>query len=79
MHRNHRIKIEFLPALMNFPFAAIFIYILFSEQIYWNMFNSLLAGYLGNLSMELDLYSDGINFWNYCVFSHHNPFGNDFE
>ncbi len=49
MHRNHRIKIEFLPALMNLPFAAIFIYILFSEQIYWNMFNSLLAGYLGNL------------------------------
>ena len=74
MHRNHRIKIEFLPALMNFPFAAIFIYILFSEQIYWNMFNSLLAGYLG-IFMELDLYSDGINFWNYCVFSHHNPLG----
>nr|MDO8114696.1 glycoside hydrolase family 2 TIM barrel-domain containing protein [Candidatus Sigynarchaeota archaeon] len=46
-----RIKIEFLPVLMNVPFIAIILYILFSNASYWSMFNSILAGvfHLGDL------------------------------
>ncbi|MBN2152372.1 MAG: hypothetical protein JW839_13050 [Candidatus Lokiarchaeota archaeon] len=46
-----RVKIEFLPALMNVPFVAIILYVLFDNQEYWGMFNSILAGvfHLGNI------------------------------
>ena len=46
-----RIKIEYLPALMNVPFVAIILYVLFSNSSYWSMFNTILAGvfHLGDL------------------------------
>nr|MDO8087361.1 glycoside hydrolase family 2 TIM barrel-domain containing protein [Candidatus Sigynarchaeum springense] len=44
-------KIEFLPCIINVPFIAIILYVLFDNRSYWGMFNGILAGvfHLGNL------------------------------
>ncbi|HME55794.1 MAG TPA: glycoside hydrolase family 2 TIM barrel-domain containing protein [Candidatus Lokiarchaeia archaeon] len=41
-----RLKIEFLPLLMNLPFVAIFLYVLYSNTDYWSMGNAYISGAL---------------------------------
>jgi beta-galactosidase len=64
-----RIKIEYLPALMNVPFVAIILYVLLSNISYWEMFNGILAGVfrLGNLPYVEILVGMAIGFGVYTA------------
>lgn len=49
---HRRIKIEFLPALMNLPFTAIFLFVFYSNKLYWEMFNGIIAGVFWNIQID---------------------------
>ncbi|MEX2684556.1 MAG: glycoside hydrolase family 2 protein [Candidatus Sigynarchaeota archaeon] len=64
-----RIKIEFLPALMNIPFITIILYVLLDNRSYWGMFNGILASvfHLGNLPYSQILVGMAIGFGIYTA------------
>nr|MDO8117295.1 hypothetical protein [Candidatus Sigynarchaeota archaeon] len=64
-----RIKIEFLPSLMNVPFIAIIIYVLVENRSYWSMFNGILAGvfHLGGLPYTEFLFGMAIGFGVFTI------------
>lgn len=50
--RKHRFKIEFIPPLLTLPFVAIMAYILLSNQSYFTLINSTLAGVFGGIQLN---------------------------
>ncbi len=64
-----RVKIEYLPAIVNVPFIAIIIYVLVENSSYWPMFNEILGGvfHLGGLPYVEMLFGMAIGFGVFTI------------